>query len=295
MVAALSDLLGERQYVSQYGTDAIGLVVHKAGVPADADGPVNVAMMSLDYTSTPPAGTLVFQRQATHKAPGTYETALRSQETANPGLWKVVWTYTLEGVAQTYVGIVEVGQASQVYDNLSGGMKAVVESAWVRFADLFDSPYGGPHLQVYFQTRFGRGRMAQLLTIAMQRLNNAAQPHTTYLVGMGDTFPFDQWGGLLDQALYIEAVKHLRRSYVEQPLLEGGTVARMDRRDYMDRWGAILQEEEESFRPVYENFKIAHMGFGRPVVLVSGGAYGNYGPTRFVGAAARPHYWTQWY
>jgi hypothetical protein len=287
-----ADQLGERQYVSQYAADKVGVVVHKAGVPADADANlVTVTMKTLDDVTT------VFSRDADHPATGTYETTLLSSESATPGLYKLTWDYTVDSTPQSYVGIVEVGEASPTYDSLSIGFKGIVESAWMRFADLFDSPVGGPHLQVYFQSRFTRGRMAQLLNIAVGKLNTYAQPHTTYsLDTSGKPFPFEQWGGLLDEALYIEALKHLIRSYVEQPAAEAVSVSRLDRRDYMQRWADVLQMEQVDFKEQAEVFKIAHMGLSKSRVLVGGGVYGNYGPTRIAGSvAARPRYWARFY
>ena len=287
--------LGERQYASQYGTPTIGFVVHSGGVPTDADAnSVTVRMESLD------GQTILFDRPADHPATGTYETTLLSSETSSPGIYKVTWSYHVGGTVQTYVGLVEVGESSPDYDRLDDGMKALVESVWVRFADLFDSPDGGPHLQVYFQSRFGRGRMAQLLGTALRSLNVMAQPHTTYTIESveqgGKGFPLEAWGGVLESALYIEAIKHLIRSYVEQPEPTGVNVARLDRRDYMQRWQAVLDMERRDFEEAKDHFKIAHMGLGRPRVLVSGGVYGTYGPTRVAGSqAARPRYWTAWY
>jgi hypothetical protein len=291
---AFSDDLGERQYASQYGTPSVGFVVHRAGVPGDADAnEVTVRMETLDGT------TVVFERPALHPSTGTYEVILTSAETQSPGLFKMTWSYAIDGLPQTFVSLLEVGESSPAYDRLDEGMKAVVESAWIRFADLFDSPQGGPHLQVYFQTRFGRGRMAQLLGIALGRLNTIAQPHTTYsLEGPpnGKQFPLAQWGGLLDQALYIEAIKHLIRSYVEQPEPVGVNVARLDRRDYMQRWESILNMEQADLKGSLDVFKMAHMGLGRPSVLVSGGVYGTYGPTRLShSAAARPRYYARFH
>lgn len=293
-----SEDLGARQYVSQFGTDAIGHTIYSGGVLADADAnTVMVQMSSLDYDPDAPAGILVFERTALHSATGTYEVILSSFETATPGLWLTTWSYALDGIPQTFQGILEVGRSAPAYDGLDIGMKGVVESAWLRFADLFDSPYGGPNLQVYFQSRFDRNRMAQLLRIAAGRLNTIAQPHQTYTVDdPSNLFPVSTWGPLLEHALYVEAVKHLRRSYVEQPEAVGVTVARQDRRDYMQRWGEILADEERDLKGELDTFKIANMGLGRPRVLVSGGVYGNFGPTRLPGsAAARPRYWAQWY
>jgi hypothetical protein len=178
-------------------------------------------------------------------------------------------------------------------------MKSVIDLTWSRFADLFDSPQGGPNLQTYFQTHYTRGRMADLLRIAVGTLNTVAQPFQTYTVdGVGAAlFPIARWGPLLEKSLYIEALKHLIRSYVEQPNFVGsGNVSRLDRRDYMDRWRSVLDMESATFQSQLEHFKIANMGLGRPAVLVAGGVYGKYGPTRLAGSvAARPRMWTRWY
>lgn len=289
---SFAEQLGDRTVVSQYSIEPIGLVIHKAGVVADADAnSVTVRMTSLDDTE------VVFERQAERTEEGTYETLLSSEETSRPGIWKVTFTYGLDGAPQTFVALLEVGESSPAYDRLDVGFKAIVESAWVRFADLFDSPYGGPHLQVYFQSRFTRNRMAQLLQIAVNRLNTIAQPHMTYSLDPEvNVFPYAQWGGLLDQLLYIEAIKHLVRSYTEQPETQNVTVARQDRRDYMDRWLRVLQMETEDATSALEVFKIANMGLSRPRVLVSGGVYGNYGPTRLpMSAAARPRFYYRFY
>lgn len=287
----LSGLLGERKYISMYRPQTLGFRVLRSGVLADADGDVTATFQSV----ADDPGT-VFSRSATYLGVGEYEVTVASTEVVQPGLYGMVWTYLLDAVAEAYVGYVEVGQPSPVYDSLSLGFQGIIESAYIRFADLFDSPDGGPHLAVYFQTRFGRERMAQLLQVAMGRLNTISQPRMTYsLDPSGKAFPYAQWGGLLDQALYIECVKHLIRSYVEQPETQGVVAARLDRRDYMSRWQSVLDSEQHDFDQQLEHFKIAHMGFGRPYVLVAGGVYGNYGPTRLPGNPAQPRYWTRWY
>lgn len=287
----LSRVLSERKFVSLYSIETLGLQVRRSGTLAAADGPVTATFQSLDADP----GT-VFTRVATSPEPGVYEVTLSSGDTSSPGFYTLVWTYTLDGVEQVYVGYVEVGEASPTYDGLDLGFKGIIESAYVRFADLFDSPQGGPHLQVYFQSKFGRERMAQLLGIALGRLNTVAQPRMTYTLDpLAGGFPYAQWGALLDQALYIECLKHLIRSYVEQPEVQGVVVARHDRRDYMNRWQSVLDMEQRDFERQMEVFKIAHMGLGRPRVLVSGGIYGSYGPTRIPGNPAQPRYWARFY
>lgn len=283
----------ERQYIALYATDTLGLSLRHAGEPADADGDV-----VLTFVREP--STTVFSRTATRVGEGLYEVALTSEETSTPGDYSLNWFYVMDGDDEQYVTYAQVGQSSPAYDGLSPSMKAIVDDVWVRFADLFDSPGGGPNLLTYFQSHFGRNRIAQLLRIAVGRLNTMAQPQMTYTLDDGQgggSFPVDQWGPLLETFTYVECVKHLIRSYVEQPAFMGsGAVTRLDRRDYMDRWRTILSDEQEMMKDQVEVFKIRHMGFGRPKVLVSGGVYGRYGPTRLAGsAAARPRYWTRVY
>lgn len=286
-------LTGERQYVSQFATDVLGLSILTGGSPRDPDtNAVHVTMVNGE------TGGTVFTRAATREAIGDYRTVLSSAESGAPGVYRVRWEYALDGVSTFYDTFIEVGAASPTYDGLAPGMKEIVDQVWMRFDDLFDSPAGGPHLQTYFQSKFGRGRVAQLLRVAVGRLNTVSQPHQTYTIDGdgGASFPTTSWGPLLEQAAYVETIKHLRRSYVEQPAFEGSTVARLDRRDYLDRWGQILEDEEEDLKGRLSTFKISQMGLGRPAVLVSGGVYGRYAPTRYAGsAAARGRFWSRLY
>jgi hypothetical protein len=284
--------LRERQYVSQWATDLLGLSIIKLGVPTDVDGDVTVSL----YREVD--GFQVFSRTADHLAVGLYETQLVPDETSISGFYTVLWTYAMETVEQEYRSYIEIGEANAAYDFLVPAMKDIVDTCWVRFADLFDSPGSGPNLMTYFQTHFGRGRMAQLLRIAVGTLNTIAQPFQTYTIDGdgGASFPIDRWGALLERSLYVESLRHLIRSYAEQPMFVGGSVTRLDRRDYMDRWNIILGMEEPVFQRQLEVFKIGNMGLGKPAVLVAGGVYGRYGPTRVAGSvAARPRMWTRWY
>lgn len=283
----------ERLYVSQYARDILALVVHRGGVPADAD-----AAVTATFVREEEAPVVVFlDRPATRVEEGHYEVVLASAETSVPGYYTVTWNYEIDGQSETYGGLIEVGIANAAYDNLDADMKALVDDVWVKFADLFDSPYGGPNLQTYFQSHWSRGRLAQLLRTAVGLLNTTAQPHQTYNLDSPGKFPVVQWGPLLGQALYVEALKHLVRSYVEQPLVQiAGSVSRVDRRDYMDRWRSVLDDEKNTLKSQLEIFKISNMGLGRPKVLVSGGVYGRYGPTRYAGSvAARPRFWARFY
>lgn len=284
----------DRAYVSQYAGPVLGLQVYVAGVLADPDGAAVSATLVAEAT-----GTAVFTRAATHASAGVFAVALASAETAAPGNYTLVFTYLVAGVTDNYAVYLTVGAANPDYDFLAQPMKDLVESVWHRFLDLFDSPDGGPNMATYIQSRWSRGRMAQLLRIAVGTLNTVAQPYQGYTIdgNGGAAFPIAQWGPLLERSLYVEALKHLCRTYVEQPeLATGAQITRLDRRDYLDRWTQVLQMELPVLKAELDTFKIANMGLGRPRVLVSGGVFGRYAPTRMAGAAAaRPRMYSRFY
>ena len=279
--------LVDRRYLSQFATDTVGMVLQNASGPVDPDGSTMAATMTNDATAA-----VVFARPAVRLDVGTYAIDLQSTDTSIPGPYTIDWTYTLGGTPDHYTIQFEVGSSAPAYDALPWEMKQVVEQVWIRFADLYDTPLGGPHLQIYVQTHFGRNRVAQLLSQAIGRLSGLAHPHATYTLDR--PFPHATWDALLVQMLYIEVIKHLRRSYVEIPdIVLGTNISRGDRRDYLDRWGVVLADEQEDLRLMLDNFKMAHMGLGNVSVLVSGGAYGRFGPIAPLGggtAAARGYF-----
>lgn len=283
----------DRQYVNQYDSLALGVVVHIQGQVADPDGQAVTVTMTNDETNA-----VILTRAATRVELGTYELTLSAAETEQQGPYTLKWSYLRSGTPDYYKTFILIGEFSQDYAHLVPEMKSLVESVWNRFEDIFDSPYGGPNLQTYFQSHFTRGRVSQLLRVAVGKLNTVAQPYQTYTIDGdgGAAFPITQWGPLLEQATVVEVIKHLRRSYVEQPQFIGGEVTRLDRRDYLQRWGEILADESETLKSQLDTFKIRNMMLGRPTVLVSGGVYGRYGPTRYAGGMpGRPRWYARFY
>lgn len=273
--------LVDRYYMSQFDTSTVGITIFVAGVAADPDGSsVTVTMYDINEN-------VVFTESATRTGVGAYQFVFTTAQSDTPGFYTLAWDFAINSIAQELQTYIQIGATNPAYDALDGGMKLIVESVWVRFADMFDSPQGGPHLQVFFQTAFSRGRLAQLLQIALNKINLTMQPNMSFtLDASGGEFPYQDWGGLLEQGLYIETIRHLIRSYAEQPLPNGVTVSRMDRRDYMDRWQSVYDMEYADYMNMLSDFKIQMMFLSRPRVLVSGGAYGNWGPTRLPGSAA---------
>jgi hypothetical protein len=274
----------ERTWLSRYVPTTLEVSIYQGGEVGDPDDQA-LAFTMVDVLDQP----VFSDRAATRVDEGVYSIVLNSDDVATPGLYDLVGSYALDDVDQTLVVGVEVGEGG-AYDALNDDMRAMVERVYWRFADLFDSPAGGPHLQVYVQTHYGRNRMAQALATAIGKINVMGQPFQSYSV---EDFPVDTWGGLAEQMLYVEVVEHLRRSYTEQPNDSGVNVAMADRRDYWSRWGTILAEAKADLKPMISTFKIRHMGLGRaPRLLVSGGVFGSAPGRRPPVNAARPRF--QW-
>lgn len=285
----------DRKYVSRFSQPTFGITVHKAGVLADADANPTVSMLSYPNPNNTGTPTVLWTKTATRDSVGAYSVTLSSVEAGTPGYFSLGWDYDIDTVNQTYLIDIEIGQTAPDYDALMPNWKGAIESVWIKFADLFDSPYGGPNLQVYIQTHFGRNRLAQFLPSALQRLNAESSPHQSFPFN-GTDFPFEEWGGLLSQSLYIEVLKHLIRSYTEIPeAILGTSISRMDRRDYASRWQTVYDMELEEFSLNLSRYRKAFMGLGYASVLVAGGAYGNWGPQINAGgageAAARGYFY----
>lgn len=287
----------ERTYLSQFAQPPLTFTLYVGGVPADPDGESVAGRLVMDNPDGSEA--LVNTYSAVRENTGVYVITPSSADTQTPGYAELDWSYEISGNSQQYASYLEIGPANPHYDALPPEMQDFLnDQVWVRFADLFDSPGGGPNVQAYFQAHWSRGRAAQMMGIALHKINAMAQPWSNYtLDGVdGPMYSIHFWGGLLASYTYVECVKQLIRGYTEQPQFSGPPVARMDRRDYADRWRQALADEQAELKSLLDVFKIRHVMTGSPKVLVSGGSYGRYAPTRIAGSvAARPRMWARWY
>lgn len=287
----------ERTYLSQFSQPPLTFTVYVGGARADPDGQSVTGRLVMDNPDGSEA--LVSTYSAVREDTGVYVITPSSADTQVPGYAELDWAYAISGNGQQYASYLEIGPSNPAYDALPPEMQDFLnDQVWVRFADLFDSPGGGANLQAYFQAHWSRGRAAQMMAIALGKINAMAQPWSNYTLNGdgGPQYPVHLWGGLLASYAYVECVKQLIRGYTEQPQFSGPPVARMDRRDYTDRWRQALGDEQAELKSLLDVFKIRHILNGSPRVLVSGGAYGRYAPTRIAGSvAARPRMWARFY
>jgi hypothetical protein len=261
------------------------MIMDSRGVLVDPDdGTLLVTVTSeTDFTDEFPLGVpLVTSSSAwIRDGMGLYRFVLTADKTSVPGLLKAEWAFAVNGIQGMFLDFYEILEYMPNYVSLNDHERGVVERITWMFGDMFDTTSSdGPSLVEEFQTHYGYERIAQLMQIAVNKINTTKQPLTNFSVGSitpTPNFPIE-WSGLLQQSTYLEVLRHFVRTYTEQPNIAGsGGVAYVDRRDYASRWRDVLNEEKQGYDLMLVMFKRSLMGLGSGSLLVSGGIYGGSG------------------
>jgi len=267
-----------RRQISQYSGKVLGLNIRDADGPADPD---DIAVeVWLNTTLTDSEGELVISgtyenTTITREAVGTYTVPLSPEHTTLPGVIDVHWTYSVNNTPFYYIDYYEVLEPMPFYEALSDDQKFVIEQTTWTMGDLFDSTTGGPNLIEQFQTHYNYERLAQLLSVAVSRINVQGAIMTDYIVGPGENRPFPSHSlNVLFLAHYVEVIRHFCRTYVEQPQVMGSPgVSYLDRRDYLQRWQSILKDEQEELKNAIRLFKRKELNLGSTSMIVAGGIF----------------------
>lgn len=274
-----------RKQISRFGIDKVGIRITGSSGALDADtSTVHLEIyQESDFDDQDPIGPLIITADEgvdiDHPEVGLYTYTITPPVTNIVCLLKAVWTYQVGGVNLTYTEHLQIRDPMPTYDGFNDAEKGAVVMITNLFADTYDSMTGGPHLIEEFQTKFTSERIAQLLNWAVQKMNMTKQPITNWVLsspGVAGTFPANWWG-LLIMGGYIEVLKHLVRSYVEQPDIRNADVAYLDRRDYQQRWKAVLDDEKEQYDQMLTLAKRKLLGLGSTSMLVAGGIFGGSG------------------
>lgn len=228
--------------------------------------------------SIPPEGTVIatFENDdIIRQDVGVYTIPLTPAHTRERGNLSAVWTYTAQGFESGFVDHFRITEYMPTYHALRDWEQGAVDTVMFMLGDLFDSTDGGPNLQETYQSKFGPERVAQLLQVAVTRINSTGQPFTSFGIGPGTQEVHQSLRGLVTIGLYLEVLRHLIRSYVEQPEFRNQQINYTDRRDYMNRWQSILQEEGRDYNKQLALAKRTLLGLGNGSLLVSGGIYGS--------------------
>lgn len=313
-----------RKFVSLGGTGYVAISIQggAGGVAAPVDPDPHTLAVTIwfnDVLATPPAittptnpwGTAVVTVTAdsiTRAETGKYYYDIGPQYTGNRGLLTAQWTYEVNGQNFQFIDHLQILDPMPLYDTLSAQEKSTVEQVTWMFGDLYDSTEGGPHLIEEFQTHWGYERIAQMMRIAVTRMNfigNFGNPPTSWGVGgassssssssateitrpdgstlvmysnassgsSGSAVPANM-SGLAVIGTYIECLRHFRDSYTELPARSGMDVTFTDRRDYWSRWSANLQAEDAEWKQAVKSAKMSMLNLSRGSLLVAGGIYG---------------------
>lgn len=129
-----------------------------------------------------------------------------------------------------------------------------IRQAWMKIEDCFDSEQGGPWLKDMTLAVFDQSKLRGLLPEVLMDINNQ-MPYTNYTES---SFPYTANDGeaVMAQGLLVAAIRHLMRSYTEQPDVTSSPVAFMDRKRYQQAWKAQYDVELPLFEKTLTRFKL---------------------------------------
>lgn len=195
---------------------------------------------------------------------GTNVARLIIDDTNTVGFYRAVCTFTKEdGTKKSII------RAFTVEDPLelpaSDDLGKTLELAWIFLEDCFDSEMGGPWLRDVTLKYFNKEKLANFAGSALFIINQ--KPPVS---GYDETsFPYVDAMPLFAKGVLIQAIKHLIRSYAEQPNVVGaGQISYFDRREYYRVWKEILEQEQEEFATWLALYKRGQYEFGSSKVLV---------------------------
>lgn len=282
-----------RKFASQHGRGYLAIgIVDADRQPVDPDNNAIRLRLWLNTLTDPTVeddrGNLVVDTFAPNTPDpvrddiGKFHFDIGPAYTGQRGLLSAEWSYTVGGTAFTFQDDMQILEQMPNYELLSDQTKLMVEQASWFFADLFDSTTGGPWLNENFQTHFTYDRMAFLLRMAVMKFNVLGYPVTRYGVAKDDPAISDNYTDLLLWGTKLEAMRHLITSYTEIPDFRNIATTYTDRRDYMQRWQAVLADEKPDYEKAVKMAKRSLLKLGRGSILVAGGIYGGSARSMYI-------------
>ena len=246
----------------------------------ETEGPSADDLLSVEFTIQRPDGTRV-------TADGTIEEdgagSLLYEDTDAVGEYRVVATFTLtdgrrvstksdfEVVDPFFVPDVVDITGMDEDERHAAYVSIVAQRTWDRFEDLFDSTDGGPWMRDMTLNVFGPQKIPDFIDEALFDIN-VYNPPTEFSIDMF-TQPINERPNpnltLLVQGTMIAVIRHLMRTYTEQPTPTGGSVTYEDRRDYLQRWGTIYQIEFQHYDHLVKLWKRQFLGLGKSKILIA--------------------------
>lgn len=155
-------------------------------------------------------------------------------------------------------------------------VSTVASRVWDKMEDLFDSTDGGPWMRDMTMNVFSPNKVPEFIEEALFDINVYNPPTAfwldkfaapTYIQGQNPRQNANLT--VLVQGVWIAVIRHLMRTYTEQPAPQGGQVTYEDRRDYLQRWGTMYQIEFQHYDHLVKLWKRQFLGLHQSKQLVS--------------------------
>lgn len=160
----------------------------------------------------------------------------------------------------------------------------IIDQVQLRLEDVFDSIEGGPWLRDQTNAHFDYSKIADFIPEALLDINVEMPPTNVTLDyftmtttdGNGNVLPNPN-APLLVKAVLVLTIRHLMRSYVEQPMPQGGQIVWEDRTRYTQAWQGVYQIEYQDFIQKLRLWKRTFLNLGQSALLTYSKA-GRYFP-----------------
>jgi hypothetical protein len=146
---------------------------------------------------------------------------------------------------------------------------------WQKIEDCFDGEEEGPWLADMTQNYFNRTKMETFLNEALFDINVQNPPTdlqlNSFIRNGQDEEEMPQptsIAPLLAQGMLLTIIRHLMRSYTEQPSPVGAQIAWHDRRDYLQRWREVYEVEQQQYQRMLALYKRKFLNLGQSKVLI---------------------------
>jgi hypothetical protein len=184
------------------------------------------------------------------------------------GHYICVATFTLsDGTTKSTRSDFEVFDPFEVVDT---PIRVVADGVWTKLEDCFDAENEGPWVQDMTLNFFREEKMEKFINDALFDINYQ-NPPTDINIGsfvQTDGTPSTNYP-LLVQGVFIQVLRHIMRSYVEQPMPTGAQIAFQDRRDYLQRWQTMHELELQQYLRWLALWKRGFLQLGHSKLLVS--------------------------
>ena len=189
-------------------------------------------------------------------------------QTDRLGHYVAIATFELvDGTTQSTRIDFEVFDPFEVVDTPA---RIIADGVWTKLEDCFDAENEGPWVQDVTMNFFREEKIEKFIKDALFDINYQNPPTALGISSfvntdntVTDNYP------LLVQGVFIQVLRHIMRSYVEQPMPTGAQIAWQDRRDYLERWQSMYELELQQYMRWVALYKRGFLQLGHSKLIVA--------------------------